>query len=71
MSEEDFQSLLTEIARVAIENHTKQTGLAREAIARVAQYERRLKPFYTDAEALVKDSDAALAILIEARDRLK
>jgi hypothetical protein len=46
MPERAFQDLLIEIARVAIENHTRQTGLAREAIARVAQYEPQLKRFY-------------------------
>ena len=71
MSEHAFQGVLAEIARAAIENNMRQTGLAREAIARVAQYEPQLKRFYKDAQALVENSDAALEILIRARDRLK
>lgn len=71
MPEQKFRELLTEIAKVAIENHTQRNGQAREAIACVAQYEPRLKPYYIDAQAIVDKPDAILDLLIEARNRLK
>jgi hypothetical protein len=69
MSEQAYQELLTDIARTAIETHTQRTGQAREAIARVAQYEPQVKPFYMDAQAVVNQPEAILNILVKARER--
>ena len=70
MPEATYHALLTEIAKTAIENHTRRAGEAREAIAQVVQYEPQLRQFYMNAQAVTDRAEDISALLIEARDRL-
>lgn len=70
MPENVYHTVLAEIAKTAIENHTRRAGEAREAIAQVVQYEPRLKQFYTNAQAVTDRPEDIINLLVEARDRL-
>jgi hypothetical protein len=69
LPDRQYRELLADIAKTAIENHTRRTGEAREAIARVMQYESRVKPFYEDAQAVVDHPNEIISLLVEARTR--
>jgi hypothetical protein len=65
MPEAAYRALLVEIAKTAIENHKKGREV-REAIAQVVQYEPRLRPFYTDAQAVTDDPEVIISLLMDA-----
>lgn len=70
LSEDDHRELLGQIARAAIESHTRYAGEARTALAQVYQYEPAVKPYYQDATAVIDRPEEIIAFLIDARDRL-
>lgn len=67
LSDDDYRTLLSNIALKAVENHTQRAAEAREAVARVLQYEPRVQPFYNDAEAITSRPAEVIALLTEAR----
>ncbi len=70
LSNDDYRMLLSNIARSAVEVHIQRAAEAREALAKVLQYEPRVQPFYADAEAITSRADDVIALLTEARKRL-
>jgi hypothetical protein len=68
MTDEAYTDLLGWIARTTIENHTQRCAEAREAIARVVQYEPSIRPHYQDATAVTDRPEQILALLVTARD---
>jgi hypothetical protein len=66
-----FEKLPNEltIAHNAIEAHMQRAAEAREAIAKVIQYEPKVQPFYADAEAITSRADEIIKLLTEARKR--
>jgi hypothetical protein len=69
MPDRMYRDLLAEIAGNAIRNHTQRCGEAREAIAKVMQYEPRIKAFYEDAQAITDHPDEIVSLLMGARSR--
>jgi hypothetical protein len=69
LSDNEYQSLLGSIAHNAIEAHMQRAAEAREAIAKVIQYEPKVQPFYADAEAITSRADEIIKLLTEARKR--
>jgi len=69
MQDAQYGQMLANMNQAAIESHAKRLAEAREAIARLVQYEPQLAPYYRDAEALVNEPDAILRMLVDARAR--
>jgi hypothetical protein len=57
------------LGRNGIENHVKRTSEAREAIARVAQYEPLVRPYYQDAVIKGDRPQEIIRLLLEAKSR--
>lgn len=70
LTEEDHKDLLREIAKAAIENHTRHAGEARAALAQIYQYEPSVRRYYQDATAVVDRPAEIITFLIETRSRL-
>lgn len=68
MSEAEHRTLLAEIAKAAIENHTKSAGEARAALAKLAQFEPQLRDYYINATAVIEQPDEIITELVRARD---
>ncbi|HUY46504.1 MAG TPA: hypothetical protein VMV92_12340 [Streptosporangiaceae bacterium] len=49
LPDKDYQAMMNDIIRNGIENHVKRATEAREAIARVVQYEPRVRAYYQDS----------------------
>ena len=69
LSEAQYHALLADIAKAAIENHCLRAGEAREALARIMQYDLGVKPFYEDAQAVTDCPEKIVSFLIESRAR--
>ena len=69
LSDNEYRSLLASIARNAVEVHMQRAAEAREAIAKIIQYEPKVRPFYKDAEAITSRADEIIRLLTEARKR--
>jgi hypothetical protein len=67
---EEYINVRSGLAIAAIENHTRQAGEARAALARVYQYEPGVKPYYQDAMAVIDHPEEIITFLVEARDRI-
>ncbi len=68
LSDSQYQNLLAEIAKNAVDTHTRRCSEAREALARVVPYEPAVRPFYQDAEAVTNRSDEIIVLLKQAID---
>lgn len=69
MSAADYQQLLADMGRTAVDGHTKRCSEAREALARVLPYEPAVKQYYENAEAVTNQADAIIDILRPAQRR--
>jgi hypothetical protein len=69
MADEQYRKLLADVNKVAIENHLKRAGDAREAMARVVMYLPEIKPFYQDPPAVAQRNGEILALLEDAKAR--
>jgi hypothetical protein len=69
LSEQEYWQVVTSLARGGIENHVKRTSEAREAIARVAQYEPLVRPCYQDAVIKGDRPQEIIRLLAEAKSR--
>lgn len=63
LSDGEYQSLLSSIARSAVEVHIQRAAEAREVVAKVIQYEPKVRPFYADAEAITSSADEIITVL--------
>jgi hypothetical protein len=69
MTDEDFQALSRQLNLDGYTNYFKRAGEAREAIARVARYEPRVKPYYQSPLFLPEQIREVTAILTEGKSR--
>jgi len=69
MAESDYQAMMSDIVRTGVENHVKRAAEAREAIARVVQYEPRLRPYYQDSVLSGDRPQEIIRLLLEAKSR--
>jgi len=67
LSDRQYRELLADIAKAAVENHTKRAGEAREALARVMQYDPKVRAFYEDAQAVTDRPIEIIDHLIELK----
>lgn len=69
LPEDDYRQVVTELIRIGIANHAKRVGDAREAIARVTQYEPRLRPYYQDPVIKGNQPEEIIRLLETGRSR--
>jgi hypothetical protein len=69
LSEHDHQEMVREITKAAVENAARKAAEAREALARVLEFEPRVRPYYLDVSAAVQRADEVIAVLTEGRER--
>lgn len=59
-----------QIAKAAVENHLRAAGEAQAALARVLQYEPRVKRYYQEATAVINYADTIIPLLAERRNEI-
>ena len=71
MSEREYRVMMSDLVRNGVENHVRRAAEAREAIARVVQYEPRIRPYYQDSVLSGERPQEIIRLLLEARSRTK
>jgi hypothetical protein len=69
LTDEEFQALEKQLVLDGFTNYFKRAAEAREAIARVARYEPRVKPYYQNPKFAEQEIREVAAILVEGRTR--
>ncbi len=69
LSDKDYRELRSGLGRNAVEAHFRRAAEAREAVARVVQYEPKVRDYYQDASTIEDKPDEIRDLLVEARQR--
>jgi hypothetical protein len=69
LSDQDYKQIIIDLGRTGIENHVKHASEAREALARVVQYEPGVRSYYQDSVIAGDRPQEIIRLLAEAKSR--